>query len=302
MVLKHNAQHGDLLCYGLYVHGATPIFQAIAYSRHAQVIAAQWEEHPHSATVAPPRHGKTTLMRWEYEQWLGMETEKTFTDPAYPTPTALYVMNTAGQVEDECQVIEYTLEHNKRYRQLFPHVKPAKQFGWTKSQFFLQRPVPRDTPSFVGCGMFGPIQGKGFRKLGMDDGTDQKDAGSPPVIEEQKRFRFGVFADRMDDENGTVRDILTRWHEKDIFSVLERISTVNSLVMPALGYWGPDEPLWPEVWGKKRLEAKRQETLDAGQAYLWPLTWLCSPQVATGDMYKRVWFVYGSPKRAEVAV
>lgn len=297
--VKYRAGQGDLLCYGLWVHGHVPMFQKIAFSRHAYVIASQWEQHKRTATVAPPRHGKTKLMQWEMEMWIGRETERCFLEPGYPVPTCLYVMNTVGQVEDECQVIEYTLEFNKRYKALYPHVKPAKKYGWTKDKFFLQRPEPRDTPTFQGTGMFGPIQGKGYGKLGMDDGTDQKDAGSPSTIEAQKQFRFGVFADRLDYEYGQVRDILTRWHQDDIFSVLEKQPDVNSLVMPALGYWEthPEhgvtaKALWPEVWTEHRLEVIRLNKVAAGESGLWQLTYMCDPVVAEGALFKRAWLLH----------
>lgn len=300
--VRQHAEGGDLLAYALYVHGHIPMFQQIAFSRHAYLIASQWERSNQTATVAPPRHGKTKLMNWEMEMWIGMETERCHTDPSHPVPTCLLVMNTAEQAEKECQLIEHTLEYNRRYRQLFPHVKPAKKFGWTKGHFFLDRPTPRDTPTFFACGMFGPIQGMGFRKMGMDDGTDQEDANNPAVIDRQKEFRFGVYADRLDDEHGQVRDILTRWHQKDSFSVLETLSHVDSLVMPALGFWDAhpehgikEKALWPEVWPEERLEAIRSQKVAAGEAGLWQLTYMCDPVIAEGALFKRDWLRHEPP-------
>jgi len=300
--VKYRAGRGDLLCYGLWVHGHIPMFQQIAFSRHAYVIASQWEQYERTATVAPPRHGKTKLMQWEMEMWIGRETEKCFLDPSHPVPTCLYLMNTAEQAEKECQLMEHTLEFNKRYKALYPHVKPAKNYGWTKGHFFLTRPTPRDTPTFFACGMFGPIQGMGFLKMGMDDGTDQEDANNPATIERQKDFRFGVFADRLDDKKGQVRDILTRWHQKDSFSVLEQMPDVDCLVMPALGFWEAhpehgmqDRALWPEVWGEERLEEVRKAKVAAGQAGLWQLTYMCDPVIAEGAIFKRTWLLHSAP-------
>ncbi|HZK67359.1 MAG TPA: hypothetical protein VFD42_07430, partial [Chloroflexota bacterium] len=307
------------LAFALYVHGHIPMFQQIAFSRHAYLIASQWERSRQTATVAPPRHGKTKLMQWEMEMWIGMETEKchaldgkgNLLYPGHPVPTCLYVMNTAEQAEKECQLIEHTLEYNRRYRGLFPHVKPAKKFGWTKGHFFLARSTPRDTPTFQATGMFGPVQGAGFGKMGMDDGTDQQDAASPALIDRQKEFRFGVFADRMDEWHGQVRDILTRWHLNDMFSVLEDMPTVDCLVMPALGFWEAhpehgitEKALWPEVWPEERPEEKRLEKVSAGQAGLWQLTYMCDPVVAEGAMFKRDWLkdIHASPPEGLIVV
>lgn len=301
MVLKYYAQRGDVLAYGLYVHGYhVPILAKLAFSRHAYLMACAMEQSSRTAFVCPPRHGKTTLMRWENELWLGMETEKCFADPSHPVPSALYVMNTADQAEKECMEVQHTLEYNRRYKGMFPHVKLDRKWGVTKGHFFLHRTIPRDVPSYFVCGQFGPIQGFGFGKMTMDDGTDQGDANSPSKIEQQKQFRFGVFADRLDDAGGQVRDVSTRWLQNDTFAVLEQMPGVYTIVMPILDYWIDhpehgikDRALWPEVWPEKRIEGVRQEKIAEGQAGLWELTYMCRPQLAEGGLFKREWIVRG---------
>lgn len=305
--VEESARGGDLLAYGLFVHGdQAEELKLLALSRHARVIALDCEGSRLTAHILPPEHGKSALARWEAEMWLGVETVRAFADPGHTVPSAHYIMNTAAQAEKQVMEIENTIERNRRYRLLFPGVKPDKRLGWTKDHFFLQRPRSRPDPSLQGCGMFGPIQGSRVGLQLVDDPTDQQDARSDQLMRSQTQWLMGTAADRL-LRGGIRRFRFTRWSDKDCFSAISRVSGMTVRVMPALDYWGPGQALWPEVWSRERLDAKRQELIDAGQAYLWQLTFMCDPRVASGEMFRRVWFVYGAPQaeaegREEAAV
>lgn len=303
--VRKGALRGDLLCYGLYVHGdQAPVLATLAYAEHARRIAALMEAHRQTLVVCPPEHGKTALNRWDTELWLGLRTRAAFADKKETVPSALYIMNTAGQAEKQIMEIEETLETNARYRELFPEVRPDKKRGWTKDHFFLDRPRSRPEPSLQGCGTPGPIQGARVGKITVDDPTDQEDALSEPTLRKQAAWLSGTLDDRV-MRGGTKRFILTRWSEKDTYSVLSRDRKTKVLVMPAL-----DEktgaPLWAEEWPLDRLMEKKESLIDKGMAYLWDLTWLCNPKRAEGNIVKRAWLNYGpSPligQEAQVAV
>jgi hypothetical protein len=296
------ARKGDLLAYGLYVHGTqAPELASLAFSRHGTIMAGDLAASKLTTHVLPPEHGKTAFARWEAEMWLGVETEKAYADQKHTVPSCHYIMNTAAQAEKQVMEIENTLEHNKAYKSLFPSVKPDKRLGWTKDHLFLARPRSRPDPSLQGCGMFGPIQGSRVGLQLVDDPTDQQDARSDGLLKSQAQWLLGTAADRV-LKRGIRRYRMTRWSEKDTFSGLTKIGGMQTRVMPCLDHWGPGLALWPEVWNKERLEEKRQELIDAGQAFLWQMTWMCSPQVAEGTIFKRIWFTYGIPKLGDVAV
>jgi hypothetical protein len=145
--VKYRASIGDLLCYGLYVHGSqAPVLRNLAYAKHAFLIASTMEASGQTLVVCPPEHGKSALMRWEMEMWIGIETERCYADPNHTVPSAALVMNTASQSEKQIMEIERTIERNPHYKELFPHVRPDKGSGWTKDHFFLQRPGLRSEP------------------------------------------------------------------------------------------------------------------------------------------------------------
>lgn len=299
--LRHYAREGDLLAYGLYVHGdQADELRALAYSRHGFLMAGDCEASALSMHVLAPEHGKTAFARWEAEMRLGVETEASFHDSRHTVPSGHYIMNTAMQAEKQIMEIEGTIEHNRRYRELFPTVRPCKRLGWTKDHFFVDRPRSRPDPSLHGCGMFGPIQGSRVNMQFVDDPTDQQDARSESLLKAQAEWLAGTAADRV-MKRGIRRYRMTRWSEKDTFSRISKVQGLRVRVMPALDYWKdhpeymvPHRALWPDVWDEARLEAKRQELIDSGQAYLWQLTWLCNPTAAEGDLFRREWIIYGT--------
>lgn len=297
----------DVLAYGLYVHGHEhPIMTQFAMSWHAYLWNCHLEQHLQTLIVSPPEHAKTLFHRWYIEWWLGRQQEAHWQNENAAAPSALLVMNTADQANEHCMVIAATIEGNPRYQELFPSVEPDPKWGWTKDKLYLKRRNPRPDPSLMATGIFGPIQGKRFGMAVVDDPTDQEDAYSPTVLQKQIKRHQGVLDDRM-LEDAPKRDIMTRWGKVDIPSVLQQSPRWACLTMPCLGYWQqhpeynvlwdghPPEELWPEVWPKERLEARRLEKEMAGDSTLWQLAWMCNPTLAEGELIRREWLKYYSP-------
>lgn len=304
----------EFLAYGLWVHGPEhPTLMALGLSKHAWVLANLIESSPRALMVTAPEHGKTTLLRWKAEHWLGVETERSFSEAGYRPPSGVFVSSTALQVQKRIMSIAATIEANRRYRELFPHAKPDKAWGWTKDTLYLQRPYPVDDPSLQGSGCPGPIQGARVGLVLVDDPLDQEEARSESVLQTKFEFHQGTLNDRLLD-GGRQVDALTRWsnHKYDIAKNLLESDVWQAEVMPALaskatggqGYWqahpqyGLDrEELWPAVWPKARLVAKRQEKMlnkEIG-AVLWQLAYLCDPVAEGGNFFKRAYFKIGWP-------
>ena len=263
--------------------------------------------------VTAPEHGKTTLLRWYAEWWLGTETEKCFREPGYRPPSAVFVSSTALQVQKRIMSIAATIEANRRYRGLFPNARPDKAWGWTKDTLYLHRPYPVDDPSLQGSGCPGPIQGARVGLVLVDDPLDQEEARSETVLQTKFEFHQGTLNDRL-LEHGRQVDALTRWsnHKYDIARNLLSSEVWQAEVMPALasratgglGYWQAhpehgieSEELWPEVWPAERLLAKKQEKMlnrEIG-GVLWQLAYLCDPVAEGGNFFQRKWFKTGWP-------
>lgn len=217
--------------------------------------------------------------------------------------------------------IAATLESNRRFRQLFPHVKPSPKWGWTKDTLYCERPsdgTAQPDPTLQATGIFGPIQGARVGLCVVDDPTDQQDARSEAGLQKQKEWHQGVLDDRV-LETGLKRDICTRWAKNDIAQMLMDSDTWHSAVLPALHQldadqqaplwpdeypdypWGP--VLWPEMWPEERLERKRKEKLLVEGSLLWHLAYLCNPTDSGGNLFRREWFKYDeTPYQFEGAI
>lgn len=295
--LRDRARKGDVLSYIFYVHGEKhPDIRSFCLSRHAQVMASHLSSSDRTVLVSHPESGKTLLHRSEMEQWIGMETEKTFTQRDAPPPSAAYVMGTfENQAEPQVADIRETIEHNPRFRELFPHVEPDKRKKWEAGKWFLKRPHGKNRPeaTLTGVGCEGDVQGARFGKITVDDPISQQDAKSDKIVRDRVRWILATL-ERRKLQEGQLRYVFTRWHERDMFGPLSRITP--TLVMPVYGYWQshPEhgyraDTLWPDKWPKKLVEVERNKLIDAGEAALFQLVWMCDPQAAQGSIIKREW-------------
>jgi len=284
-------------------------------------MAQHLENSRRTLTVSHPESGKSLLHASEMEQWIGMQTERCFaTDdkgkPLYPdatVPSCAYVMATfENQAEPQVADMRDTIEFNPRYHDLFPNAIPDKKKKWEAGKWFLKRPrgKNRKEATCTAFGCEGDMQGRRFGMITVDDPITQKDAKSDKLVRDRVRWILATLERRVLQE-GTTRYVFTRWHNRDMFGPLSRITP--NLVMPVYGYWekhpeygvGADT-LWFDKWTKELVEVERMKLIDAGEAALFPLVWMCDPEVSTGDMFKRDAFRYAmSPvmqQREEVAV
>lgn len=295
--LRELARRGDLLSYIYYVHGDKhPDIRSFCLSRHGLIMAAHLEANDRTVTVSHPESGKTLLHRSEMEQWIGMQTERCFMERDAPPPSAVYVMGTnENQAEPQVHDIRNTVERNPKYRELFPHARPDKAEGWEKGKWFLKRPPLKNRPeaTLIAMGCEGDIQGGRYGKITVDDPISQQDAKSDKIVRDRVRWIVATL-ERRKLQGGQIRYVFTRWHERDMFGPLSRITP--TLVMPVYGYWEahPEhgyqaETLWPDKWPRELVEIERNKLIDAGEAALFPLVWLCDPQAAKGSIIKREW-------------
>lgn len=298
--VKYRAGQGDLLSYIFYVHGPVhPDIRSFCFSPHSVVMAEHMGSSRRTMTVAHPEAGKTLLHRSELEMWIGMQTELSFRDPDVPPPSALLVMGTLDkQAKPQVHDIRNTIQFNPRYRKLFPHARPDIKEGWEKDVFFLKRPLEKHRPeaTLLATGCEGDIQGGRYGFILTDDPISQKDAKSPTIVRDRVLWILATLERRV-LEGGITRYVFTRWTERDAFDPLARITP--TLVMPVYGFWEAhpeygvtSETLWPAKWPKARVEIERNKLIDAGEAALWPLVWLCSPKQAEGAIIKRIWMHY----------
>lgn len=328
------AKAGDLMAYGMYVHGdEVRTYRDFAYSAHGRILADAFEKDRKVLAVTHPEAFKSTLTRWYVEKWLGSETERHFENPLHPAPCSIYAMGTAIQAVRMAKTIASTIEGNPRFKELYPNCVPDTKWGWSSEQFYLARRVQRPDPSLFPVGITGPIQGMRAGLGVVDDPTSQKDARSPTTLRDQIDWRLGMFKTRLVEDAKEI-DIMTRWADNDTYATLEKDETRRVIVMPAIGYWtkllddmekgetpreakivdlaevrrladgvrdvppiiteGPDA-LFPAAWPLTRLAKEKRTLLLRGDGGLWTLVYLCDPKRAEGRLFKRRWFSYGLP-------
>lgn len=252
----------------------------------------------------PPRHGKTEqISRWGPAWILGVRPDLRIAIVSYEARFAT------------------THSHDAREK--------VRQHGRDFAHLHAGRPVTiadgRDSrhewATSAGGGVFatgvgGPLTGKGFNLVIIDDPLkNSQDASSKTIREAQWEWWKSTARTRL-EPGGSVIVVMTRWHEDDLAgrllnSQLEdaeaqrweyvRIPAVAEDVDPAKG-WGPDplgrhpgEPLWPDRYDTAALA---QIKADVGLS-VWTALYQGRPSPPEGGMFKRDAWRFGDPPDAD---
>ena len=274
-----------------YVHGDT--IERILGQRTLCDHLMFWQEELQkegrdSLIIAPPESIKSTLLRWYMEWVLGKDRDITM----------LYVMNTATQAMRQNVSIQETITKNTRYREVFPDVIPAKGKSWSQEATFIERQTleaqANPDPSIFATGWDGPYQGLHPKYILLDDLTNQTDVTSDAVMRRQRDLLVGVLSDRR-QRGGTIKAIWTRWGEQDLTPTLKDMG-FKIIQQPVEGEYPWGRLLCPLVFPDDRIQEIRDRKvtslpdgtiIDSG---LFPLTYMCNPQAASGSMVKRDWW------------
>lgn len=180
-----------------------------------------------------------------------------------------------------------TIEFSKEYHMVFPNVKPDKNRGWSRDTLYVVRKDTNNPYATVyGTGIDGPYQGVHVNRIIVDDPTDQQDVRSEVTMQQQRDRVHGVLLDRL-NPIGSITVILTRWGEADLvqdfvgmgFTVIEN---------PVEGHYPWGHLLCPQLFSDNRI----QEIQEAKGSAFFALTYMCSPDSATGSKVKREWWQY----------
>lgn len=227
--------------------------------------------------IAPPESAKSTYISVIFPSWyIGRHVRN----------ACALISCTATQAEEFGGAITRTIETNPEYHATFPEVLPDKDAGWSKTHVFVQRPnVARPDPTLMVTGMMGPIIGRRFNLVIIDDPTDQEIAYSELQRERQKLWFKQTLLSRL-VKTGRCIVILTRWHEDDLAA---------ELMKPEMGFRVEHLPAiidgesyWPEHWPLDKLHGKRMEV---GYS-IFRCMYLGDPVDLSGNIFKREWFQY----------
>jgi predicted phage terminase large subunit-like protein len=290
-VFKKELARREFPAYCEYVHGdiLKQHFGVPRLCDHLRAWGRELEdEGQDTLIVAPPETWKSNLVRWWMEFCIGRN----------PHDTMLYVMNTFTQAARQNVSLQDTIQNNRHYRELFPHIRPDKSKGWSNESTFVQRPGANPNPTLFAAGINGPYQGLHPNRIFIDDPTDQQDVRSGTIMSEQVDRVRGVLYDRR-QKGGVIKAILTRWGESDLVDTFKGLG-FKVLTQPIEDEypWGNTRLLCPELFPDSRIQdikVSKDVVLADGtpiSSALFQLTYMCRPGAATGTKIKREWWQF----------
>lgn len=211
----------------------------------------------------PPRHGKTELATKHFIPWYAGRNPHN--SVVFGTYNEKFSLDIGRAVRD--------VINNPAYGQVFPTVAVREGSG-AADRLEIQAGIHvGGMLTFAGRG--GTITGRGGDLLVIDDPIkDRKEANSAAIREQLWTWWTQVMRSRGMTDNAKVVLIQTRWHSDDLvgritdpgndFYDKEEAKLWNIIDLPALAFQddllgrAPDEPLWPERFGKTYLVSMRR--------------------------------------------
>jgi predicted phage terminase large subunit-like protein len=230
------ARAGSIEAHARLLHRADDGKRILAMRHHREwcrILEAR-ERFPYVVIVAPPGTAKTTWVSQVYASHaIGIK--------GGDVRIGL-ISNTATQAEALGAVVQQIVE-KPAFDEVYD-VRPDLSRAWRSNWFFTTgRQTDDPNPTLHATGIGGPVQGRRYDEIILDDPTDWDDARSDTIMGRQRdwlrntliqRFPLGQ---RPPDGKGTrMVVILTRWSARDLVPTLKDLGFVV-VHMPALGYW-----------------------------------------------------------------
>ena len=237
--------------YGWTVHGFPPARHHQQWiDRVSDLVAGRGKRKV--LLVAPPGHGKSHWLSLVLPAWyLGN----------HPDQSLLFFTSSDTMARQFGTTVRATLAENERHRATFPEraCRPDTERGWSTDGLYLTAtPANTKDPAYRALGYGASVIGARAHGIILDDPLTQEQARS--AVEQVKARQYhDLTVDARLHPDGWLLAVMTRWHEADLAAHLAGKEDWDVLVMPALGYWGEDEALWPERFPRDWLEAKRRD-------------------------------------------
>ena len=205
--------------FGEYVFG-------LKAAAHHRLWLTEEEESDRVCIQAPPSSAKTTWITIIKTCWFIAK---------YPLLTSGIGSASDDAADDMTKAIAETIERNPRFREVFPHIVPHKERGWSSDgynvrndtysleEWELKRAGDKN-PTLAGGGV-GSSRFNGFRCTGrfvLDDMHDRKSKHSDTACKEVVDFVKDTVESRV--EQGKMLVIVqTRWNPKDVVNYCESL-------------------------------------------------------------------------------
>ena len=261
-----------------YVKMMWPGFVA---GRHHAVMAKKFEaiargESKRLIINMAPRHTKSEFASYLLPSWfLGK----------FPNKKVIQCSNTAELAVGFGRKVR-NLVGSEHYKTVFPEVslrQDSKAAGrWSTNK----------NGEYFAIGVGGTVTGKGADLLIIDDPHSEQEAalGDPSVFDRVYEWYTSGPRQRL-QPGGSIVIVMTRWGDRDltgriIRDAAQRDKTEEWEVIELPAIMPSGNPLWPEFWSLKELEALREELPPAK----WNAQYQQTPTGEEGALVKREWW------------
>jgi len=160
-------------------------------------------------------------------------------------------MNGAENAKKILSSIARVLLWEKRYKLLFPHVKPSRLRFWTKERIYVERSKVYKDPTVEVYGILSSGAGGRCDILIADDIIDNRLVATPGLKRKVRSAFFDVFMNMLEVRGSQVVYIGTRWDSDDLTSELLNNTAFEFRKMYVVNE--TFDPLWPQVWTREEL-------------------------------------------------
>ena len=252
------------------------------HGRHHEKMARAFERVVEGQTKRliinmPPRHTKSEFASYLLPSWfLGK----------FPSKKVIQTSHTAELAVGFGRKVR-NLVDSDRYKDLFPDVAlqaDSKAAGRWATNY---------AGDYFAIGVGGAVTGKGADLLIIDDPHSEQEAALAEVNPEiyDKTYEWYTSGPRQRlQPGGAIVVVMTRWSKKDLTGQVLKSAAQRGgedwevIEFPALFESG--EPLWPQFWSKKELEALRTELPNAK----WMAQYQQNPTSESSAIVKREWW------------
>lgn len=189
--------------------------------------------YPFVYIVAPPGYAKSSWGSWVYPTWrLGSTHGRVRLGLIGNTWTL--ASGFSGAVWDSIQSPEF--------QAIYPDVQLDRRRGASRDEFYVTGAPAGPNPSVLASGIGGPIVGKRFDEIIVDDPLTWKDARSEQVMRGIRHWVKTTMVKRLPPAGqppygfGRIVVIGTRWSQNDLVPLFADLG-FQIVTMPALGYW-----------------------------------------------------------------
>jgi len=285
-ILMMAAQYQEALtrekCQTGFLNFVREMWPGFIPGRHHAVVAKKFEDIANGKLkrliiCMPPRHTKSELGSYMLPAWfLGK----------FPGKKIIQTSNTAELAVGFGRKVR-NLVDSERYQGVFPNVSlrhDSKAAGrWSTNM----------NGEYFAIGVGGTVTGKGADLLIIDDPHSEQEAAlaatNPEVFDKVYEWYSSGPRQRL-QPGGAIVIIMTRWSKRDLVGQVLKAEAQRGgegweiIEFPAIMPSG--NPLWPEFWPIKELEALRAELPNAK----WQAQYQQNPTSESAAIVKREWW------------